>query len=310
MNGTHPYGADGAHGPDGPYELDTARVRAAFERSSVAYEGAAVLQARVADELLERLEPLRLKPRTVLDLGAGTGRATAQLKRRYPRAQVIALDLSPGMLREARHHLRLLRPFQRLCADAHQLPIAGSCADLIFSSLMLQWCDLDVVFAEVRRVLTPEGFFAFSSFGPSTLQELRSAWAQADSDGEAATHVNQFIDMHDVGDALVRSGLMEPVLDVDRLQLTYTDTTALMRDLKTIGARNATAGRSRSLTGKSRLTRLAAAYETFRKEGRLPATYEVVYGATWGAAGRPAVPAVHGEARIPPGSLRRRTPSP
>jgi len=269
-----------------------------------------VLQARVADELLERLEPLGLRPRTVLDLGAGTGRTTAQLKRRYPRAQVIALDLSPGMLRQARQHLRLLRPFQRLCADAHRLPLTGSSADLIFSNLMLQWCDLDAVFAEVRRVLAPEGFFAFSSFGPSTLQELRSAWAQADSDGEPRTHVNQFIDMHDVGDAVVRACLMEPVLDVDRLQLTYPDTTALMRDLQTIGARNATAGRSRSLTGKSRLARLAAAYESFRKEGRLPATYEVVYGAAWGAAGRPAVPAMHGEAHIAPGSIRRRTPSP
>lgn len=291
----------------GPHALDGWRVRAAFERASASYEGAAVLQAQVANELLERLEPLRLKPRVVLDLGAGTGRATALLKRLYPHAQVIALDLSLGMLRQARQHQRLLRPFRRLCADAHRLPLAGGCVDVVFSSLMLQWCDLDAVFREVRRVLTPEGFFGFSSFGPSTLQELRIAWEQADGEGEARTHVNQFIDMHDVGDALVRAGLMEPVLDVDRLQLTYSDATAVMRDLKTIGARNATAGRSRALTGKTRLTRLAAAYEAFRKDGRLPATYEVVYGAAWGAAGRPAVPAVEGEAHIAPGSIRPRT---
>lgn len=297
----------------GPHALDGGRVRAAFERASAAYEGAAVLQARIADELLERLEPLRLKPRVVLDLGAGTGRATGLLKRLYPRAQVVAVDLSLGMLRQARQHLRLLRPFQRVCADAHRLPLASGSCDLIFSNLMLQWCDLDGVFREVRRVLTPAGFLGFSSFGPSTLHELRAAWAEADrqrqgdAQSEPATHVNQFIDMHDVGDALVRAGLMEPVLDVDRLQLTYSDTTALMRDLKSIGARNATAGRSRALTGKSRLTGLAAAYEAFRRDGRLPATYEVVYGATWGAAGRPAAPAVEGEARIAPGSIRPRT---
>jgi malonyl-CoA O-methyltransferase len=287
------------------YLLSRARVRAAFDRASDAYDSAAVLQARVAGELLERLAAFPLKPAVVLDLGAGTGRITRELKRRYPRALVIALDLAPGMLAQARRHQPLLRPFRRLCADAQALPLATASVDLVFSSLMLQWCDLDAVFAEVRRVLKAEGFFGFSSFGPDTLHELRSAWAVADTGAERHTHVNQFIDMHDVGDALVRAGLMEPVLDVDRLQLTYPDTRALMRDLKAIGARNATAGRSRALTGKERLAKLSAAYEALRRDGRLPATYEVVYGAAWGAAGKPAVPAVQGEARIAPGMIGR-----
>jgi malonyl-CoA O-methyltransferase len=288
--------------------LTPARVRAAFDRASTSYEGAAVLQAMVADELLDRLDALRLRPAVVLDLGAGTGRAAAELKRRYPRAQVIALDLAPGMLREARRHQRLLRPFQRVCADAHRLPLAPGSVDLVFSSLMLQWCNLDRVLMEVRTVLGPEGFFGFSSFGPGTLKELRAAWAEADTGGELHTHVNPFIDMHDVGDALGRAGLMEPVLDVDRLQLTYADTTALMRDLQAIGARNATAGRPRSLTGKSRLQRLAAAYESYRIDGQLPATYEVIYGAAWGMAGRQGIPALDGEVRIAPGMIRRRQP--
>jgi malonyl-CoA O-methyltransferase len=282
-------------------------VRASFDRASPAYEAAAVLQALIAEELLERLDAFRFAPTAVLDLGAGTGRATAELKKRYPRALVIALDLAPGMLREARRHQRRLRPFQRVCGDAMRLPFATASIDLIFSSLLLQWCELDSTFAEVRRVLKPEGFFVFSTFGPDTLCELRAAWAQAD-DGLPYNHVNHFLDMHDIGAALVRAGLMEPVLDVDHHQLTYADVTALMRDLKAIGAHNATAGRPRSLTGKARLSRLKSAYEGFRRESRLPATYEVVYGAAWGAAGRPAVPSLHGEARIALGMIQRRDP--
>ncbi len=157
---------------------------------------------------------------------------------------------------------------------------------------MLQWCDPpDRAFAEIRRVLKPGGFFAFSTFGPDTLRELRSAWAEADGDN----HVNHFIDMHDVGDALVRAGFTEPVLDVDRMKLTYPDALALMRDLKAIGAHNVTAGRPRALVGRARLRRMQEAYEAFRHDGRLPATYEVVYGVTWGSAGRPATPAIDGE---------------
>jgi malonyl-CoA O-methyltransferase len=285
------------------FRLDRPRVRAAFDRASASYEAAAVLQARVADEILGRLEPFKFAPRVVLDLGAGTGRLTGELKRRYRRALVIALDLAPGMLREARRHQHLFRHFERVCGDAVRLPLADTSVDVVVSSLMLQWCDPpDRAFAEIRRVLKPDGFFVFSTFGPDTLKELRSAWAEADG----YNHVNHFADMHDVGDALVRAGLGEPVLDVDRVQLTYPDTLSLMRDLKAIGAHNVTAGRPRALVGRARLLRMQNAYEAFRRDGRLPATYEVVYGATWGAAGRPATPLIDGEARIAPGAIRRR----
>jgi malonyl-CoA O-methyltransferase len=285
------------------FQLDKAGIRAAFDRASPAYEAAAVLQSRVADELLSRLDPFDFQPQFVLDLGAGTGRAAAQLKRRYRRALVIALDLAPGMLRQAVNHQRLFRRFERVCADAARLPLETASVDIVFSNLMLQWCDpLDDAFAEVRRVLKPRGFFAFTTFGPDTLRELRSAWAETDTHN----HVNRFIDMHDVGAALVRAGLQEPVLDVDRTQVTYSDGMALMRDLKSIGARNATAGRPRSLAGRSRLQRVLAAYESFRKDGRLPATYEIVHGAAWGSAGRPAATAHAGEVRISPSKIGRR----
>jgi malonyl-CoA O-methyltransferase len=281
------------------FKLDRAHVRASFDRASATYESAAGLQARVAAELLERLDSFALEPRVVLDLGAGTGRTTRELKRRYPRANVIALDLAAGMLREANRHQMRWRRFARICGDAQRLPLAGASVDLVFSSLMLQWCELDAAFGEVRRVLKAGGFFAFSTFGPATLSELRSAWAQADGHN----HVNHFIDMHDVGSALMRAGLSEPVLDVDRIELDYPDARALMRDLKSIGAHNVTAGRPRALTGRARLARMEHAYEAQRRDGALPATYEVIYGASWGAA-----PTEHAPARetlIAPGSIRR-----
>jgi len=287
------------------FQIDTARLRASFERASHSYESAAALQARVSAELLERLEAFRFAPRVVLDLGAGTGRVTRELKRRYPRARVIALDIAPGMLREARRHLRPWRRFARVCGDALRLPLRDGSVDLVFSNLMLQWCEpLSQVFAEVRRVLRAEGFFAFSTFGPDTLHELREAWAQADG----YTHVNRFTDVHDVGDALLHAGLMEPVLDVDRLVLRYEDARTLMHDLKSIGARNATAGRPRALTGRARLRRVEDSYEKLRQDGVLPATYEVIYGASWGASGRFSTPVSADEVRIAPGSIRRRAP--
>jgi malonyl-CoA O-methyltransferase len=287
------------------FRLDRARLRASFDRASAGYESASGLQARVAAELLERLAAFDFTPAVVLDLGAGTGRVTRELKRRYRRALVIALDLSPGMLREARRHQLPWRRFERVCADAMRLPLADASVDVVFSSLMLQWCEpLSAALGEVRRVLKPEGFFAFSTFGPDTLNELRTAWASADG----YNHVNRFIDVHDVGDALVHAGLMEPVLDVDRVTVDYADVLALMRDLKSIGAHNVTAGRPRALAGRARLKRVEEAYESFRRDGRLPATYEIIYGACWGAAGRCAAPAIAGEARIAPGSIRRAGP--
>jgi malonyl-CoA O-methyltransferase len=261
-----------------PYRIDRGRVRRSFGRAAAGYDAAAVLQTRVRDELLARLDFVRLDPAVVLDLGAGTGHAAAALKRRFRPSQVVALDLAPGMLVEAARRQTLLRGFRRVCADAGSLPLRDSSVDLILSNLMLQWCnDLDAVFAECRRVLKPGGLLTFTTFGPDTLVELRRAWAAADG----LTHVNRFIDMHDLGDALVRSGMVEPVLDVERYTLTYETAGDLMRDLKAIGAHNANAGRPKGLTGKGALGRMTVAYEASRRDGRLPATYEVVYGQAW-----------------------------
>ncbi len=285
------------------FHIEEPSVRSSFDRASTTYEATAVLQARVSAELLERLEAFEFRPGVLLDLGAGTGRDTEELKRRYRRSLVIALDVASGMLAQAQRHQHFLRRFECVCGNASSLPFATHSVDVVFSNLMLQWCNsLDDVFAEIRRVLKPEGFFAFSTFGPDTLQELRAAWAAADS----YNHVNRFTDMHDVGAALLRAGLTEPVLDVDRIQLVYPDTRALMKELKRIGAHNVTAGRSRGLMGRSRLGRMQAAYEAFRTPQGLPATYEVVYGAAWGDRGKEQAPMHGGETAIALSAIRRK----
>lgn len=261
-----------------PFDRD--HVRRAFGRAAAGYAEHAVLQHEVEQRLLERLDYVTTPPQRVLDLGCGPGSATAALRRRWKKAEVIAMDLALPMLRQARRHGSWLRPLSRVCADARQLPLADASIDLLFSSLCIQWIeDLPALFDEFRRVLRPGGFVALSTFGPLTLHELRAAWAEVDR----TPHVSGFADIQRVGDAMLAAGFRDPVLDGDDFTLTYADTAALMRDLKAIGATNADAARRRGLTGKSRLQAVAQAYEPFRRgDGTLPATYEVIYAHAWG----------------------------
>jgi len=289
---------------DSGFLLEKRAVRRAFGRAAASYDASAELQQRVRGELLERLDLVRIEPSAVLDLGTGTGHAALALKRRYPKGLVVGLDLAESMLQEAGRRQTLLRRFRRICADAAGLPFRSASFDIVFSNLMLQWCDdPDRVFAECRRILRPGGLLTFASFGPDTLHELRRAWSAADDH----VHVSRFIDMHDLGDALVRAGLAEPVMDVERHVLTYAEVRELMLDLKAIGAHNASAGRPRGLTGKGTLARMVAAYEGFRHGGRLPATYEVVYGHAWAPVTEPRRPrAPAGETLVPIGRIGRR----
>lgn len=264
------------------YRLDRRQMRAAFDRAATTYEAAAVLQKEVSVRLLERLDFVRLTPQDVLDAGAGTGLVSEGLARRYRQARILALDISLPMLEVSRRRSSRLDRWQGrrlfVCADAEKLPLASDCVDLIVSNLMLQWCnDLDLALAELRRALRPGGLLMFTTFGPDTLKELRASWLDVDG----YSHVNAFIDMHDIGDALMRAGFREPVMDREDLMLTYPDVPSLMRDLKALGAHNVTVGRPRGLTSPHRLARVTAAYEAHRVDGRLPATYEVLYGHCW-----------------------------
>src|SRR6187402_522018 len=270
------------------FSLDRRAVMQAFDRASESYDAAAALQEHVRNDLVDRLAELKQTPQTILDLGAGTGHASRALKRAHPRALVVAADIAPGMLARARAQSRWLRRFERVRADAYSLPFRTGSFDLVFSSLMLQWCDdLDVVFAEIARVLKPGGVLLFSTFGPGTLAELREAWSASDAPGN---HVNHFFDPHALGSALMHAGLSEPVLDVDRIVMHYPDARALMHELKAIGAHNVTQGRPRGLTGRKRLAAMTEAYESMRGEAGLPATYEVIHAICWGGERRAQQP--------------------
>jgi malonyl-CoA O-methyltransferase len=254
--------------------LDPNQVRRAFARAAAGYEASAVLQREVETRLLERVAELAPNPACVLDVGTGPGRASAWLKRRYPKAQVIALDAALPMLALARRRASWWRPFRLLAGDAAALPLAEHSVDLLFSNLCIQWCeDLPALFDEWRRVLRPGGVLLLSSFGPDTLRELRSAWAAADG----GPHVNRFADLAQIGDALLGAGFRDPVVDRDLFTLSYADARQLMRELKAIGAGNADRARRRGLTGRAVLARVLAHYEALRHAERLPATYEVVY---------------------------------
>jgi malonyl-CoA O-methyltransferase len=287
------------------FGLDRRAVLHAFDRASISYDASAALQTRVREELLGRIAELQIAPTRILDLGAGTGHASRALKRRYPKAIVVAADIAPGMLERAKAQSRWRRRFERVRADAYALPFGAASFDLIYSNLMLQWCDdLDSVFAELARVLAPGGLLLFSTFGPATLSELREAWASTDGQ---PNHVNHFFDPQALGSALMHAGLTEPVLDIDRIVMPYPDVVTLMRELKAIGAHNVTAGRARGLTGRKRLAAVTQAYEALRRDGKLPATYEVIHVSSWGPAHRaPENAGFPGETLISPGSIRRK----
>jgi malonyl-CoA O-methyltransferase len=286
--------------PLNPYSLDVTRARKAFAAAAPVYDNAAVLQREVAERMTERLDLVRLQPKRIIDLGCGTGHTTRLLRERYPEAEILSVDIAFGMLAYA--HPNTNSHF--ICADTNTLPFADNSVDLIVSNLMLHWCnDLGGVTREWSRILRPEGLLMFSVFGPDTLQELRASWAQIDNH----THVHAFWDMHDVGDALVKARLADPVMDMEHFTLTYQTATALMRELKAMGMHNITQGRTKGLITPRQLERVLAAYEIYRNVDQvLPATYEVIYGHAWG----PSVPVgaamdASGEVHIPISRLRR-----
>ncbi len=274
---------------DKQFAIDKAQARQSFNRAADTYDAVAELQYEIGDRMLERMDFIRLKPQRILDLGAGTGKFTAALMQRYRKADVIALDIAPAMLAHVQQRGGWMRKPQCVCADAEVLPFADDSFDFIFSNLMLQWCtDLEATLAELRRVLSPGGLLMFTTFGPDTLMELRASWA----DANGYPHVNRFTDLHDVGDLLLQTKWADPVMDSERITVTYRELPRLMQDLKQLGAHNVTAGRPRGLTGRHTWQRMAEAYERYREDGVLPASYEVVYGHAWSPLNKhaPVVP--------------------
>lgn len=278
--------------PHGPV-FDARQVRRAFSRASGGYASAAALQREVEARLLESLDFLALapgrdprwSPGVVLDVGSGPGHAAQAMRGRWPKARIVALDLSLPMLREFRPRegwalrdgLGLRRPVDRVCADLRALPLADASVDVLFSNLCLQWIDdLPAAFAGFRRVLRPGGLLLCSTFGPDTLWELREAFARADD----VPHVSPFASIAQFGDALVHAGFRDPVLDRDVLLRGHPDLPALMRELRALGATNALHGRRHTLTGRARFAAAAAAYEPLRGAG-LPESQQALLPASW-----------------------------
>ena len=260
---------------------DRARVRRLAERAAPDYEDAAWLPRQVADALMEHLAPVRMTPARVLDAGAGTGICSRLLARRFPDARIVNLDSSASMLCDARGRTR--RWFSRhafACGDAESLPVADGSMDLVVSSLMLPCCGSpDAVLAEFNRVLAPEGLLMFTSLGPDSLRELRESWMAVDPE----VHVHAFIDMHDLGDALLRAGFRDVVMDVERFTGRYPDVASLTGELKRLGSSNAARGSRKGLTTPHLVAAMAEAYESQRSECTLPASFEVVFGHGWRA---------------------------
>lgn len=252
-------------------------VARSFNRAAKTYDAAAFLEMELGARLLERLDFIKLEPKTILDLGGGTGTFSKKLAERYPKASIINLDLAEKLLQQSK--LRSAANILKLCADAECLPLANKSVDFIFSNCMLHWIlDLPHLFQEIHRILKPEGLLLFSSLGPDSLKELRESFFQIDS----IPHVNHFMDMHLVGDALLKAEFMDPVMDMEQLTLTYPHSRRLIQDMKESGSNYVFRENTIGLSPKALFNRLSNHYDQYRLEsGEIPASIEIIYGHAW-----------------------------
>jgi malonyl-CoA O-methyltransferase len=277
---------------------ETRAARRAFDRA-LPFESACFIHDEARVRLLERLDLIRLLPAVAVDLGCATGRGAAALAARYPAARVLGIDSSRGMLRTAAAAAG--EAVSLVAGDATALPLRAASAELVLANLVLPWCRPDRLFAEAARVLTDGGALMFATLGPDSLQEVRAAFAAVDD----RIHVHAAFDMHDLGDLAMAAGLAEPVLDVDRIEVTYADVAGLVRDLRAVGAVNVAGGRRRTLTGRHRWGRFVERLPR-NPDGRLPVTVELILGHAWGRGGLARLPSGSSEIRVPIERIRRR----
>jgi malonyl-CoA O-methyltransferase len=267
--------------------VDTRQVRRGFARAAAGYGGADFFSREIDRRMQERLDFVRIEPDRLVDLGCSHGASLPALRARYPKAQYVGIDLAPEMLQASPHAgqgWRRWLPFRReaevarIAGDATRLPLKTGCAGLVWSNLLLHWLDDPLpALAEAHRVLEVGGLIMFSTLGPDTLKELRGAFA----DGYA--HTQRFIDMHDLGDMLVACGFADPVMDMEMVTLTYDSFDAMLAELRAAGATCAMRARRHGLAGRQTWENARAGYEALRVAGKLPATFEVVYGHAWKA---------------------------
>jgi len=277
-------------------ERSSSRER--FDRAARSFQTASFVHDEARRRLLDRLDGLKIESGTIVDLGSALGQSAAELSRKFPEARIIALDSSREMLKRS-----VPGEFSKLAGDAVRLPFPDRSIELLFANLVLPWNLPDALFAEAGRVLTNTGVLVFSTLGPDSLNELRRAWARADD----AIHVHAFFDVQTLGDLVQNARLEEPVLDVDRIQVSYAELSAVIRDLRACGATNTAGGRRRSLMGRGRWQRFVEALwhdQGEGHEGRLSLTVELIFGQAFGIRRAPKA-AENGEISVPIDQIKR-----
>lgn len=254
------------------------QFQAQFNRVAGIYDRHAALEQEVCKRLLERTAYLRAEPRHILDLGCGTGGGSASLKKAFRKSRVVGLDFSPAMLAQLQRKSSLLRRLVPVCADMDRLPLADASVDLVFSNLANYWSrSPTTLYAEIRRVLRPDGMFLFSTLGPETYEQLRLAWAGLDD----AAQLPIFADVLEVGDALAAAGFEQPTMDVDRITLEYRSLETLMSELEATGASLLVRGWHSDASVQERL---AAAWPRLGGARTYPLGFEIIYGAAFAPA--------------------------
>lgn len=254
-------------------------ISKAFNRHAAEYEVAAKVQQEIGGRLLERLHYLSMKPQRILDLGCGPGFFSQELARMYPKAQVVGLDLAQIMLLQARKKQGWRRRWSLVAADMECMPFADGAFDLVFANQVIHWGGhLTSVFRELNRIIKPNGCLMFTTLGPDTFQELKAAWFGVNH----YAHVNEFADMHDVGDWLMSEHFLDPVIDMELLAVHYESLPKLLQSLKAQGVKNINPKRNQGLTGKTAWQQFRQNYAAMQtNNGKYPLTYEVVYGHAW-----------------------------
>ena len=259
-------------------------IRKSFDNAAASYEKAAIVQNEIGKRLLERLDYIKIDPARILDLGSGAGQFSRALKKRYPKAQILSLDLSFAMLKQSKSQQALWRKWPLVCGSMEALPFADKSFDLVFSNQVIHWAeDIPALAQEILRVMQVDGCLMMSTLGPDTFQELRQSYAAIDN----FVHTNSFMDMHDLGDILQQAQFVDPVIDMEKIMVRYPSVTAVLQALKAQGVRNMHANRNAGLSGKSRRQAFEQHYmQHYQQEGKVPLSYEVVYIHAWRGAQR------------------------
>lgn len=249
-----------------------------FDKIAKNYDAFSVLQQSVASMLIERLLPMQVSPKKIIDVGCATGFGLLLLEDKFKETDVLGLDISKKMLHYAQKRGKWLRKRQVMCADANDMPIHSASVDMIFCNLLFPYIhDCRKILKEILRILRPGGLLVFSSLGPDSLQEIRRSWANIDDD----PHVKTFLDIHDVGDSLLAEGFVEPILEIENFQFNFSDTQKMFAELRGLGFRNEDSQRFSFLTSKRRWQRFLEQLLLLKQNQKIPLTFEIILAHAW-----------------------------